>query len=184
MSILDYLCAAEAVNVVLLVAAVCWRIWRSDHPKDAKSAKPTPAKPPKPPHGRHEHPGHGERLAQTADLPAIGDEAESLKAWFHSLKEPRPPRRPLDLTRDVIPPPQYDEKCPPPKYPPAWKPVIRDQLEPLPPFERPVPAEPDSAESTAGTGLPPGELDPWVLDTLRGSQSIVDSIVAKVGCVS
>jgi len=213
MSIFDWICLAEALAIAVLTACVICLIWRSDHPKD-----PRPPKPPKLPHGRHARDDH-ERIADTTDFPA--DDVE----WFRSLRQPRKPLRPVDLTRDVIPAPVFDpEYAPAPVWPTIFDPVVREDivyetvpvpappLEPLPDgevawvaegeavpvtrdayyhnpdvwrpaAERPVPASaaaiPPASECAAGTGLPPGELAPWVAETLRGTDAILDSICAR-----
>lgn len=207
---MKYVIFAQAAACLVLVTSVLLLIWLSDHtePKPPKADE----QPPKLPHGRHARPGHDERFAETADLPAVDD-----ATWFHSLKEPRKPPRPVDLTRDVIPAPVFDpEYAPAPVWPTLWHPIIREPipehapaLKPLPEpakrgepcicndfpegpnwclarehedpaIERPVPAEPAAAsECEAGTGPPAGELDPWVAEALRGTDSILDSIVAR-----
>jgi hypothetical protein len=171
---MKYVIFAQAVACLVLVTSVLLLIWLSDHTE------------PKPPRGRHAGPRDHERLADTTDIPMSDVE------WFRSLRQPRKPAS-FDLTRDVIPPPQYDpEYLPAPVWPTIFDPVVRDDIvyepvpEPAPPLEplpdeRPVPAEPAAAsECEAGTGPPAGELAPWVLDALRGSDEIVDSICARV----
>lgn len=147
---------SEATACAFILAAVLIQIRRSDRQ----------------PNGRHEH---DERVAETRDLPMSDVE------WFRSLKEPRPKLSyAYEPTAGYViePTPQDEYTCEP-----GWVPVEREPLKPLPPFKRPVPAVPDSAVSTAGTGLPPGEIAPWVLDTLRGTDSILDSICAKAGAL-